>query len=49
MGPFETLYEKKCNIPISWDNPTYIVVFGLKLLREMEEKMVNINHNLKAT
>jgi hypothetical protein len=28
MSPFEVLYGKKCNTPLSWDNPTYIVVLG---------------------
>jgi hypothetical protein len=33
---------------VSWDNPSNIVVVGKELLREMEEKMVNIKHNLKV-
>jgi hypothetical protein len=48
MSPFEALYGKRCNTPVSWDNPTYRVVVGQELLREMEEKMSKINHNLKA-
>jgi hypothetical protein len=38
MSPFEALYGRKCNTPVSWDNPTDRVVIGLDLLREMEEK-----------
>jgi hypothetical protein len=34
---------------MSWDNPTNHVVFGPDLLQEMEEKMVKIKKNLKAT
>lgn len=39
---FEDFYEKKCNMLVSWDNPTDRGVVGLKLQREMEEKMVKI-------
>jgi len=42
MSQFESLYGRKCNTSVSWDNPTYIVVVGPKFLREMEEKMVKI-------
>jgi hypothetical protein len=48
--PFETLYGRKCNTPITWDNPpTNRAVIGPELLREMEEKMSKIRHNLKAS
>jgi hypothetical protein len=32
---------------VSWDNPTYIVVFGPELFEEMEDQMVKIKKNLK--
>jgi hypothetical protein len=47
MSPFEALYGRKCNTPVSWDNPTDRAVVGLDLLWEMEEKMVKIWKNLK--
>jgi hypothetical protein len=47
MSPFEALYGRKCNTPVSWDNPTDRVVVGLDLLREMEEQMLKIKKNLK--
>ena len=28
MSPFEAMYGRKCNTPISWDNPTDRVIFG---------------------
>jgi len=37
MSPFEVLYARKCNMPMSWENPTDKVVIGPKLIREMEE------------
>jgi hypothetical protein len=49
MIPFEALYGRKCNMIVSLDNPTDIVVVRLELLREMEEKMVKINLNLKVS
>jgi hypothetical protein len=47
MSPFEALYGRKCNRPVSWDNPTDREVVGLDLLREMEEQMIKIKQNLK--
>jgi hypothetical protein len=48
MSPFESLYSRKCDTPISWDKPTYRVVRGSELLRDMEDQVVNIKQNLKA-
>jgi hypothetical protein len=39
MSPFEALYGRKCNTPVSWDNPTDRAMVGFK---EMEEKMLKI-------
>jgi hypothetical protein len=49
MSPFETLYGRKCNTPIIWDNPTNKAVVGPIFLKEMEEKMVKIKQNLKVS
>jgi hypothetical protein len=49
INPFEALYDKKCNTIVSWDNPADKAVIGLDLLKEMEEKMGNIKHNLNAS
>jgi transposase InsO family protein len=45
MSPFETLYGRKCNTPISWDNPTDREIIGPELLREMEEQLLKIKQN----
>jgi transposase InsO family protein len=37
MSPFEALYGRKCDTPVSWDNPTDRVVLGLELLKDMED------------
>jgi hypothetical protein len=49
MSPFEAFYEKKCSTPMSWDNPADRLVVGLDLLKEMEEQMEKIKHNLKVS
>jgi hypothetical protein len=37
MSSFEALYGRKCNTPVSWDNPVDRFVIGPELLKEMEE------------
>jgi hypothetical protein len=48
MSPFEELYGRKCNTPVSWDNLADRAVVGPKLLKEMEDQMIRIKQNLKA-
>jgi hypothetical protein len=42
MSPFESLYGRKCNTPVSWDNPADRAIVGPDFLKEMEEKMLKI-------
>jgi hypothetical protein len=49
MSPFEALYGRKCNTPMSWDNPIDRAIIGPDFLKEMEEKMTRIRHNLKVS
>ena len=49
VSPFEAMYGRKCNTPISWDNSTDKVIIGLELLKEMENQLVKIKQNLKKT
>jgi hypothetical protein len=49
MSPFEALYKRKCNTPVSWDNLTDRTVVGLELLSDMEDQMTKIKNNLKAS
>jgi len=49
MSPFEALYGRKGNTPVSWDNPTYRVVLDPEFLKDMEDQVVRIKQNLKAT
>jgi hypothetical protein len=48
MSPFEALYGRKCDTPVSWDNPVDRVVLGLELLKDMEDQVVKIKQNLKV-
>jgi hypothetical protein len=49
MIPFEALYHRKCNTPMSWDNPADRVVLGPEMLKNMEDEMIKIKQNLKAS
>jgi hypothetical protein len=49
MSPFEALYGRRCNTPVSWDNPTDRAVVLPDLLREMGKQMLKIKQNLKAS
>jgi hypothetical protein len=49
MSPFEALYGRKFIVPISWDNPMKNFTFGQDLLREMEQELIRIRNNLKAS
>jgi hypothetical protein len=42
MSPFESLYGRKCNTPVSWDNLVDRTVVGLEFLKEMEDQMIKI-------
>jgi hypothetical protein len=48
MSPFEELYDKRCNTPVSQDNSTDRIVVRPELLKEMEDQMSKIKQNLKT-
>ena len=48
MSPFEILYGRKCNTPVSWDNPVDRVLIGPELLQEMEQTIREVQKNLKV-
>ena len=47
FSPFEILYGRKCNTPISWSNHVDLLVLGPELLKEMEEIVKQVQGNLK--
>ena len=48
MIPFESLYGRKCDTPVSWNNPGDRVVLGSEFLKDMEDRVVKIKQNLNA-
>ena len=48
-NPFEILYDKKCNTPISWSNSVDGLVLGPKILKEMELIVKLVQGNLKVS
>jgi hypothetical protein len=49
MIPFEALYGRRCNTPISWDNPMNRITLGPEMLKYMQQKVIKIKQNLKIT
>ena len=47
-SPFEILYGRKCNTPISWSNLVDRLVLGPELLKEMELIVKQVQGNLKV-
>ena len=47
FSPFEILYGRKWNTPISWSNPIDRLMLGPNLLKEMELTMKKVQGNLK--
>jgi len=48
MCPFEALYWRSCNNPISWSDPMNMVLIGPDMLKKMEQHIQIIKHNLKV-
>ena len=49
MTPFEFLYERLCQMSLSWDRLEDRVLLGLEAIQEMEEKMKTIRQRIKET
>jgi hypothetical protein len=47
MSPFESLYGRKCKIPIILSNPMDRITIGTDMLKEMEQEVIHIKKNLK--
>ena len=48
MGPFEILYERKCNTPISWIIPVDRSMLVPELLKDMELTVKEVQKKLKV-
>ena len=49
MSPYEALSRRRCRTLVTWDNPLNMIVLGLELLKEMEQEVAKIRHNMKAS
>jgi hypothetical protein len=47
MAPFEALYGRRCRTPLNWYEPGELWFFRPDLVKETEEKVQRIIHNLK--
>jgi len=48
MSPFEVLYGRKCNIPITWDNLVDMIMLGNYMLKDLELMDNKVKNNLKV-
>ena len=49
MIPFEILYGRKCNTPISWSSLVDRLILGPDVLKDMELTMKHVQQNLKVS
>ena len=48
LSPFEILYGRKCNTPISWSSLVDRIMLGPEMLKDMEPTVKQVQHNLKV-
>ena len=48
LSPFEILYGRKCNTPISWSNLVDRFMLGPGLLKELELTVKQVQSNFKT-
>ena len=47
MAPFEALYGRRCRTSLNWSEPEEKWLFGVDLVKETEEKVRQIQNNMK--
>jgi transposase InsO family protein len=47
MAPFEALYGRRCRTPLNWSEPGERCFFRLDMVKEAEDKVQKIIHNMK--
>ena len=47
MAPFEALYSRQCRTPMSWNRLEDRIIVEPKMLKEMEEQIIQIRQRLK--
>jgi RNA recognition motif-containing protein len=48
MAPFEALYGRRCRTPLNWSEPEERWFYGVDLVKKTEEKVRQIQNNLKV-
>ena len=48
MSPFEALYGRKCRTPLHWSETGESQVFGLEILKDVEQQVQIIRENLRT-
>jgi hypothetical protein len=48
ISPFEVLYGRQCNTPVSWSNPVNKISFAPDMLKETKQQVTQIKQNLKV-
>jgi transposase InsO family protein len=49
MAPFEALYGRRCRTPLNWSEPGERWFFGVDLVKEIEEKVRQIQNNISGS
>ena len=49
LSPFEILYGRKCNSPITWSNPIDRLMLGLDMLKSLELIVKEVQGNLETS
>ena len=47
MIPFEILYDKTYNTPMSWENLANQIILGHHMLKDMDQIVTKARHNLE--
>ena len=47
MSPFEVLYGIKCRTLVTWSDPVDRLTLGHEMLKELENMVNRVKHNLK--
>jgi hypothetical protein len=48
MAPFKALYGHRCRTPLNWSEPGERWFYGVDLVKKTEEKVRQIQNNLKV-
>ena len=47
MSLFESLYGRKCSVPINWDKSINMLIIGPEMFQDIKGQVLKIEQNLK--